>query len=181
MGKCAVRRTPLWLRLQFYIIQGFTNALWKIIFNAKCGINFFLLSSIIPHWWKPLWMLRAFVNCTVVLKKRLNIFFFQWPKVDQVRNEYLSSYLNWWHNWQLKNRRRSHTLKGSHSMGDGRIFLPRRFLLCIKIYRMSLVSTGSISLVSTFNDIKTRLFSSSVVPFMLQKYESKYTTVFLLQ
>ncbi len=29
MGKCAVRRTALWLRLWFYIIQGFTNALWK--------------------------------------------------------------------------------------------------------------------------------------------------------
>ena len=25
-----------------------------------------------------------------VLKKPLNFFFFQWPKVDQVRNEYLS-------------------------------------------------------------------------------------------
>jgi hypothetical protein len=29
MGKCTVRRTPLWLRLWFYIIQGFTNALWR--------------------------------------------------------------------------------------------------------------------------------------------------------
>ncbi len=68
-------------------------------------------------------MLRAFVNCTMVLKKRLSFFYFQWPKVDQMCNEYLRSYLNWWHNWQLKNRRRSHSLKGSHSMGDGRIFL----------------------------------------------------------
>jgi hypothetical protein len=59
----------------------------------------------------------------MVLKQRLNFFYFQWPKVDQVRNEYLRSYLNWLHNWQLKNRRRSHTLKGFHSMGDGRIFL----------------------------------------------------------
>ncbi len=63
-------------------------------------------------------MLRAFVNCAMVLKKRLNFFYFQRPKVDQVRSEYLRSY-----NWQLKNRRRSHTLKGSHSMGDRRIFL----------------------------------------------------------
>ncbi len=38
----------------------------------------------------------------------------------------LRSYLNWWHNWQLKNRRRSHTSKGSHLMGDGRIFLKSR-------------------------------------------------------
>jgi hypothetical protein len=31
------------------------------------------------------------------------------------------------HNWQMKSTRRSHTLKGSHSMGDGRILLkPRR-------------------------------------------------------
>ncbi len=33
-------------------------------------------------------MLRAFVNCAMVLKKCLNFFFFQLPKVDQVRNEY---------------------------------------------------------------------------------------------
>ncbi len=59
----------------------------------------------------------------MVLKKRLYFFYFQWQKVDQLRSEYLRSYLNWLHNWQLKSRRRSHTLKGSHSMGDGRIFL----------------------------------------------------------
>jgi hypothetical protein len=59
----------------------------------------------------------------MVLKKRLNFFYFQWKKVDQVRSEYLRSYLNWLHNWQLKSGRRSHALKGSHSMGDGRIFL----------------------------------------------------------
>jgi hypothetical protein len=38
-------------------------------------------------------------------------------------------------------------------MGDGRIFLKtRRTLPLIKIYRMSLISTGSISVDSTFND-----------------------------
>jgi hypothetical protein len=68
-------------------------------------------------------MLHAFVNCAMVLKKRLNFFYFQWKKVDQVRSEYLRSYLNCLHNWQLKSRRRSHALKGSHWMGDGRIFL----------------------------------------------------------
>jgi hypothetical protein len=57
------------------------------------------------------------------VKKHLNFFYFQRPKVDQVRSEYLRSYLNWLHNWQLKNRRRSRTLKGSHSMEDGWIFL----------------------------------------------------------
>jgi hypothetical protein len=68
-------------------------------------------------------MLRAFVNCAMVLKKRLTFFYFQWQKVDQVHSEYLHSYLNWLHNWQLKSRRRYHTVKGSHSMGVGRIFL----------------------------------------------------------
>ncbi len=59
----------------------------------------------------------------MVLKKRLNFFHFQWKKVDQVRSEHLRSYLNWLHNWHLKSRTGSHALKGSHSMGDGRIFL----------------------------------------------------------
>ncbi len=68
-------------------------------------------------------MLRAFVNCAIMLKKRLNFFYFQWQKVDQVRSEYLHSYLNWLYNWQLKSSRRFHALKGSHLMGDGRILL----------------------------------------------------------
>ncbi len=64
----------------------------------------------------------------------------------------LRSYLNCWHNWQLKNGRRSHTLKGPHSMGDGRICLKSRRDASFKnIYRLSLISTGSISLDSTFN------------------------------
>jgi hypothetical protein len=47
---------------------------------------------------------------------------------------------------QLKSRRRSHALKGSHSMGDGRILLkPRR--------DDSLISAGSISLDSNFKDV----------------------------
>jgi hypothetical protein len=79
----------------------------------------------------------------MLLKKRLNFFYFQWKKVDQVRSEYLRIYLNWLHNW------RSHTLKGSHSMGDGRILLKPTIPL-IKSYRMSLILAGSISLDSTF-------------------------------
>ncbi len=50
-SQMAVRRKPLWLRLWFYIIQEFTNALWKsLVSMAKCGMNLFLLSSIILHW-----------------------------------------------------------------------------------------------------------------------------------
>ncbi len=115
MGKCAVRRTALWLRLWFYIIQGFTNALWKKSFSmAKGGINIF---------WKALWMLRAFVNCAMVLKNASTSSFFNGQSWTKCAMNILRSYLNWLHNWQVKNRRRSHTLKGSHSMGDGRIFL----------------------------------------------------------
>ena len=49
-------------------------------------------------------MLRAFVNCAMVLKKRLNFFFFQWPKVDQVRNEYSPQLSKLLYNWQVKNK-----------------------------------------------------------------------------
>ena len=119
MGKCAVRRTALWVRLWFYIIQGFTNVLWKSLVSiAKCGMNLYHSS-----------LVKGTMNAAQVcklrngVKKHLNFFYFQWKKVNRVRSEYLRSYLNWWHNWQLKNRRRSHTLKGSHSMGNGRIFL----------------------------------------------------------
>jgi hypothetical protein len=48
MAKCAVRRTPLRLRLWFYIVQGLTNALRKNSLSlslslsmANVGINFF--------------------------------------------------------------------------------------------------------------------------------------------
>jgi hypothetical protein len=52
------------------------------------------------------------------VKKTPQFLLFQWKKVDQVCSEYLRSYLNLLHNWQLKS-----SLKGSQSMGDGRIFL----------------------------------------------------------
>jgi hypothetical protein len=77
-------------------------------------------------------MIKGAMNAACVcklcngVKKRLNFFYFQWPKEDQVRNEYLRSYLNGWHNWQVKNRRRSRPLKSSHSMGHGQIFLKTR-------------------------------------------------------
>ncbi len=72
-------------------------------------------------------MLRAFVNCAMMFKKRLNFFYFQWQMVDQVRSEYLRGYLNLLHKRQMRSTRRSHILKGSQSKGDGRILLkPRR-------------------------------------------------------
>ncbi len=62
-------------------------------------------------------MLRAFVNCAVVLKNASISSFFNGQRWTKCEVNILRSYLNWWHNWQLKSRRRSHPLKGSHSMG----------------------------------------------------------------
>ncbi len=65
---------------------------------------------------------RACKLCNGVKNASISSFFNdqRWTKCTM---NILRSYLNWWHNWQLKNRRRSHTWKGSHSMGDRRIFL----------------------------------------------------------
>jgi hypothetical protein len=49
-------------------------------------------------------MLYAFVNCAMVFKKRLNFFFFQWPKLDQVRNEYSLQLSKLLYNCKLKNK-----------------------------------------------------------------------------
>jgi hypothetical protein len=61
-------------------------------------------------------MLRAFVNCAMVLTKRLNF-------LIQVRNEYSPQPSKLLYNCQLKTRRRSKTLKGTQRMGGGWIFL----------------------------------------------------------
>ncbi len=83
----------------------------------------------------------------------------------------LRSYLNWWHNWQLKSRRRSHTLKGSHSMGDGQIFIkkPAATFPLINSYRMSLLSAGSILLDSIFKPFDW-LLQSYYLPFGFGKH-----------
>jgi hypothetical protein len=61
-------------------------------------------------------MLRAFVNCAMVLIKRLNF-------LIQVRNEYSPQLYNCCTIVNLKTRRRSKTLKGSQRMRGGQIFL----------------------------------------------------------
>jgi hypothetical protein len=61
------------------------------------------------------------------VKKKASISsFFNGQRWTKCAVNILRSYLNRWHNWQLKSSRRSHTLKGSHPMGDGRIFLKTR-------------------------------------------------------
>ncbi len=127
MATCAVRRTPIWLRLWFYIIQGFSCAMKKFGFNGQMWIELFLI--VIYH--SPL--VKGAMNAACVckllngVKKNASISsFFNGQRWTKCAMNILRSYLYWWHNWQLKNRRRSHTLKGSHSMGDGRIFLKSR-------------------------------------------------------
>ncbi len=64
----------------------------------------------------------------------------------------------------LKTRRRSKTLKGSQRIGGGWIFLktfPPLFLM--KIYPMTLISAGSISLDSTFKHPYFPLFSRTTI------------------
>ncbi len=50
-------------------------------------------------------MLHAFVTCAIVFTKRLNFYFFQWPKVDQVRNEYSPQLSKLLYNCKLKNKK----------------------------------------------------------------------------
>jgi hypothetical protein len=58
----------------------------KIIFNGQMWNELFLID--IYHSSLVNGAMNAFVNCAMVLKKRINFFFFPWPKVNQVRKEY---------------------------------------------------------------------------------------------
>jgi hypothetical protein len=73
-------------------------------------------------------LVKAAVNTARVcklrngVKKRINFFFFIWPKVDQVRNEYsplLSKLLS---NCKLKNKEAQKHFKGTQRMGAGGFF-----------------------------------------------------------
>ncbi len=123
----------------------------KIPYNGQMRNEHFLI--VIYH----SSLVRAAVNGLRIcklrsgVKKCLNFFFFNGQRWTKCAVNILCSYLNWWHNWQLKSSRRSHNLKGSRSMVDGRIFLKTcRDVSFIKSYRMSLISAGSILLDITF-------------------------------
>ena len=67
----------------------------KITYNGQRRIKHFLI--VIYHSSLVKGAMNAARVCKLrngVIKKCLNFFYFQWPKVDQVRNEYLRSYLN---------------------------------------------------------------------------------------
>jgi hypothetical protein len=90
-------------------------------------------------------MLRAFVNCAMVLTKHLNFFFttvnFEMKEKDLIPacNEYSPQLSKLLYNWQLKNKEAVYTLKASQRMGGGRIFLKTFCTLSLmKTYQMSL-------------------------------------------
>jgi hypothetical protein len=68
----------------------------KIIYNGQWRNKHFLIviyhSSLVKGATNAARLCKK--NCAMVLKKRLNFFYFQWKKVDQMRSEYLRSYLN---------------------------------------------------------------------------------------
>jgi hypothetical protein len=66
----------------------YKRAVKKITFNGQRRNKHFLI--VIYHSSLVKGAMNAARLCKLrnVLKKRLNFFFFQWPKVDQVRNEY---------------------------------------------------------------------------------------------
>ncbi len=101
----------------------YKSAMKKIIYNGQMRNEHFFI--VIYH----SSLVKAAVNGLRIckwrrgVKKSLNFFFLNGQRWTKCAVNILRGYLNWWHNWQLKSRRRSHTLTGSHSMGDGRIFL----------------------------------------------------------
>jgi hypothetical protein len=66
----------------------------NIIFNGQRRNNHFLI--VIYHSSLVKGAINAARLCKLRngVKKRLNFFYFQWQKVEQVRSEYLRSYLN---------------------------------------------------------------------------------------
>ncbi len=101
----------------------YKHAMKKIIFSGQRRNKHFFI--VIYH----SSLVKGAMNAARLCKLRNGVnktpqfLLFSMQKVNQVHSEYLRSYLNWLHNWQLKSRSPSNALKGSHSMGDGRIFL----------------------------------------------------------
>ena len=114
-----VMTAPLFL----HHIRIYKRAMKIIIINGQIRNKLFLIAIYHSSLVKAAKNAARVCKCATVLAKRPQFLLFSTFKG---RMNILRSYLNWWHNWQLKNRRRSHTLKGSHSMGDRRLFLKSR-------------------------------------------------------
>jgi hypothetical protein len=136
MAKCAAKRTPLWLRLWFYIIQGLTNALWKIWYQWPITEYAFF---IVIHRFS---LVKAAMNAQCICKMCNSVNKTPQKCAMNIHRLHLNSCTI----ANLKTRRRSNTLKAEFSKKSKPKTLP-----FIKIYRMSLISAGSISLDSAFN------------------------------
>jgi hypothetical protein len=66
----------------------------KIIFNGQRRNKYFLIDIYHSSLVKGAMNAAHLCKLRNGVKKRLNFFSFQWQKVDQVRSEYLRSYLN---------------------------------------------------------------------------------------
>jgi hypothetical protein len=77
MGKCAHRSD---CAFGFTSYKDLQTRYEKNYSMAKCQINIFLI--VIYHSSLVKAAMNA-VNCTMVLKKRINFFFFHWPKAKQ--------------------------------------------------------------------------------------------------
>ncbi len=96
--------TALTAPLVLHHTRIYKRAMKKIIFNGQKRNKHFLI--VIYH----SSLVKAAVNAVCVcklsngVKKRLNFFFFQWPKLDQVRNEYSPQLSKLLYNCKLKNK-----------------------------------------------------------------------------
>jgi len=142
---CSKAHTALTAPLVLHHTRIYKYSMKKFGFNCQMRNEPFLL--VIYHSSLVKGAMNAVRLCKLCngVKKRLNFFYFQWKKVNQVRSEYLRSYLNWLHNWQLKSTRCSHTLGTGEFCSNTHATLPLS-----QICRMSLISAGSFSLDSTF-------------------------------
>ncbi len=66
----------------------------KIIYNGQRRNKHFLIVIYLSSLVKGAVNAGRLCKLRNGVKKRLNFFYFQWKKVDQVRSEYLRSYLN---------------------------------------------------------------------------------------
>ena len=82
----------------------------KIIFNGQRRNKHFLIVLYHSLLVKGAMNAARLCNCAMVLKKRLNFFYFQWKKVNQVRSEYLRSYSG-----RTKYRARAQSIACLHS------------------------------------------------------------------
>jgi hypothetical protein len=91
---CSKAHNALTAPLVLHHTRIYKCAMKKFGFNRQMRNEPFLLVIYHSSLVKGAMNAVAFVDCAMVLKKHLNFFYFQWPKVDQVRSEYLRSYLN---------------------------------------------------------------------------------------